>query len=72
MDGRTSIVFRVLGGLLAAYLVATNLPFLSRNEDAVFGDARAVIIGGAAVSLGGLASRPLVLVRGDALLAEPE
>ena len=44
----------MLGGLLAAYLVATNLPFLSRNEDAVFGDARAVIIGGALICVVGI------------------
>ncbi|MGZ5410752.1 MAG: undecaprenyl/decaprenyl-phosphate alpha-N-acetylglucosaminyl 1-phosphate transferase, partial [Aeromicrobium sp.] len=35
----------MLGGLVAAYLVATHLPFLSRADEAVFGDALAVIIG---------------------------
>ncbi len=44
----------MLGGLASAYLVATHLPFLSRNEDAVFGDARAVIIGGAVICLVGV------------------
>ncbi len=44
----------MLGGLVSAYLVATHLPFLSRNEDAVFGDARAVIVGGAVICLVGV------------------
>lgn len=39
----------MLGGLIAAYLVATNLPFLSRADEAVFGDALAVIVGGAVI-----------------------
>jgi UDP-GlcNAc:undecaprenyl-phosphate GlcNAc-1-phosphate transferase len=44
----------MLGGLVAAYLTATHLPFLSRAEDAVFGDARAVIVGGAVICLVGV------------------
>ena len=31
----------MLGGLVAAYLMATRLPFLSRADEAVFGDALA-------------------------------
>ena len=54
----------MLGGLVAAYLVATHLPFLSRNEEAVFGDARAVIIGGAIICLVGVVND---LVELDAL-----
>jgi len=37
----------MLGGLGAAYLVALHLPFLSTADQAVFGDARAVLVGGA-------------------------
>ncbi len=44
----------MLGGLVSAYLVATHLPFLSTSEEAVFGDARAVIIGGAVICLVGV------------------
>ena len=44
----------MLGGLIAAYLVATNLPFLSRADEAVFGDALAVIIGGAVICVVGV------------------
>jgi UDP-GlcNAc:undecaprenyl-phosphate GlcNAc-1-phosphate transferase len=40
----------ILGGLVAAYLVAQQLPFLKKAADsAVFADARAVIIGGAVI-----------------------
>ncbi len=40
----------MLGGLVAAYMVATQLPFLKQAADsAVFADARAVIIGGAVI-----------------------
>ena len=46
----------MLGGLLAAYLVATSLPFLSLADPAVFKDARAVIIGGAVICLVGTAN----------------
>lgn len=44
----------MLGGLIAAYLVATHLPFLSRADEAVFGDALAVIIGGSVICLVGV------------------
>lgn len=44
----------MLGGLVSAYLVATHLPFLSRNDDAVFGDAQAVIVGGAVICVVGV------------------
>ena len=44
----------MLGGLIAAYLVATHLPFLSRADEAVFGDALAVIIGGAVICIVGV------------------
>lgn len=44
----------MLGGLIAGYLVATQLPFLSRNGSAVLGDAGAVIIGGALICLVGV------------------
>lgn len=44
----------MLGGLVAAYLTATHLPFLSRSEGSVFSDARAVIIGGAVICLVGI------------------
>lgn len=44
----------MLGGLLAAYLVATNLPFLSRADEAVFGDALAVIVGGTVICIVGV------------------
>ncbi len=39
----------MLGGLSAAYLVARELPFLSRSEDFVFDDARVVLVAGALV-----------------------
>jgi UDP-GlcNAc:undecaprenyl-phosphate GlcNAc-1-phosphate transferase len=44
----------MLAGLWAAYLTATHLPFLSHSEDSVFGDARAVLIGGTAICLVGV------------------
>lgn len=44
----------MLGGLIAAYLVATHLPFLSRADEAVFGDALAVIIGGTVICIVGV------------------
>jgi UDP-GlcNAc:undecaprenyl-phosphate GlcNAc-1-phosphate transferase len=44
----------MLAGLWAAYLTATHLPFLSRSEESVFGDARAVLIGGSAICLVGV------------------
>lgn len=45
----------MLGGLTAAYLVATKLPFLSDSprSGVVFDDARAVLIGGAFICLVG-------------------
>ena len=36
----------MLSGLLAAYLVARNLPFLSTSNEVVFDDAGAVLLGG--------------------------
>ncbi|MFN8193891.1 MAG: MraY family glycosyltransferase [Nocardioidaceae bacterium] len=39
----------MLGGLVAAYLVAGQLPFLSQSNDRVFHDARAVLIAGAMI-----------------------
>ncbi|CAN5473344.1 MraY family glycosyltransferase [soil metagenome] len=36
----------MLAGLLAAYLVARNLPFLSTSNEVVFDDAGAVLLGG--------------------------
>lgn len=39
----------MLGGLTAAYAVATQLPFLSRSQPFVFEDARTVIFAGALV-----------------------
>ncbi|RLV56821.1 undecaprenyl/decaprenyl-phosphate alpha-N-acetylglucosaminyl 1-phosphate transferase [Aeromicrobium phragmitis] len=44
----------MLGGLLAAYLVATHLPFLSRGDTTVFEDVRAVIVGGALICAVGI------------------
>src|SRR5215217_949894 len=44
----------MLGGLVAAYLVATHLPFLSMADDGVFKDARAVVLGGAVVCVVGI------------------
>jgi UDP-GlcNAc:undecaprenyl-phosphate GlcNAc-1-phosphate transferase len=39
----------MLGGLIAAYLVAHQLPFLSRSKSFVFHDARTVLIAGALI-----------------------
>ena len=39
----------MLGGLAAAYLVATHLPFLSRSDYFVFDDARNVVVAGAMI-----------------------
>ncbi len=44
----------MLTGLWAGYLTATHLPFLSRSEESVFADARAVLIGGSAICLVGV------------------
>lgn len=45
----------MMAGLIAAYLVASNLPFLSSSPrtDVVFHDARAILIGGALICLVG-------------------
>ncbi|WP_370289959.1 glycosyltransferase family 4 protein [Nocardioides sp.] len=39
----------MLGGLFAAFLVARELPFLSRSDPFVFADAQAVLVSGAVV-----------------------
>lgn len=39
----------MLGGLVAAYLVAQHLPFLSLSDPLVFRDARAVLVAGALI-----------------------
>jgi UDP-GlcNAc:undecaprenyl-phosphate/decaprenyl-phosphate GlcNAc-1-phosphate transferase len=46
----------MMGGLTAAYIVATKLPFLSssRSHGVIFDDARAVLIGGAVICLVGV------------------
>ena len=44
----------MLAGLGAAYVVATQLPFLSRSGDLVFADARAVLLGGSLICLLGV------------------
>lgn len=44
----------MLGGLLAAYLVATSLPFLSLADEGVFDDVRAVVLGGVVICLVGV------------------
>jgi UDP-GlcNAc:undecaprenyl-phosphate GlcNAc-1-phosphate transferase len=44
----------MLGGLIAAYLVATNLPFLSLADSQVFQDAKAVVIGGIVICVVGI------------------
>jgi UDP-GlcNAc:undecaprenyl-phosphate GlcNAc-1-phosphate transferase len=44
----------MLGGLTAAYLVAHELPFLSRSQPFVFHDAKTVLIAGAMVCLVGV------------------
>lgn len=44
----------MLGGLVAAYVVATNLPFLSRADPTVFDDVRGVLLGGAVICLVGV------------------
>ncbi|CAN5268810.1 MraY family glycosyltransferase [soil metagenome] len=43
----------MLGGLIASYLVAINLPFLSRSDE-IFGDVLAVIVGGTVICLVGV------------------
>ncbi|WP_203335970.1 glycosyltransferase family 4 protein [Nocardioides limicola] len=44
----------MLGGLLAAYLVATQLPFLSLGGERVFGPAKVVLLAGAIICLVGV------------------
>jgi UDP-GlcNAc:undecaprenyl-phosphate/decaprenyl-phosphate GlcNAc-1-phosphate transferase len=44
----------MLGGLLAAFLVALNLPFLSRGRDVLFHDAGYVLLGGALICIVGV------------------
>ncbi len=44
----------MLGGLVAAYLVASHLPFLSRADEAMFGDVLAVIVGGTVICIVGV------------------
>lgn len=44
----------MLGGLIAAYVVATKLPFLSQADEAVFGDALAVLVGGTVICVVGI------------------
>src|SRR5690606_33757190 len=44
----------LLSGLIAAYLTATNLPFLSGGDEAVFADVRAVLVGGIVICLVGV------------------
>jgi UDP-GlcNAc:undecaprenyl-phosphate/decaprenyl-phosphate GlcNAc-1-phosphate transferase len=46
----------MMGGLTAAYIVATKLPFLSSSpsHEVIFDDARAVLIGGAVICLVGV------------------
>ena len=44
----------MLGGMIAAYLVARELPFLSLSGPAVFRDARVVLIAGALICMVGV------------------
>ena len=44
----------MLGGLLAAYLAATHLPFLSLADESVFGPVRGVLLGGAVICIVGV------------------
>lgn len=44
----------ILGGLIAAYVAAAHLPFLSLADQTVFDDVRAVIIGGAVICAVGI------------------
>ena len=55
----------MLGGLVAAYVVAQQLPFLSRSQPFVFHDARIVLIAGAMICAVGDARRPLRARRAD-------
>ena len=49
----------MLGGLVAAYAVARELPFLSTSGPFVFRDAGVVLIAGALICAVGRARRPL-------------
>lgn len=44
----------MLGGLLAAYVVVTSLPFLSGGDPSIFADVRAVLAGGTVICLVGV------------------
>lgn len=44
----------MLGGLLAAYLTATHLPFLSLADDSVFDAVRGVLLGGTVICIVGI------------------
>lgn len=44
----------MFGGLVAAYLVSMNLPFLSLSDSTVFGPVRGVLLGGAVICLVGI------------------
>ena len=55
----------MLGGLVAAYVVARELPFLSTSGPFVFRDAGIVLIAGALICARGRARRPLRARRPD-------
>jgi UDP-GlcNAc:undecaprenyl-phosphate GlcNAc-1-phosphate transferase len=66
----------MMGGLTAAYVVATQLPFLnsSPSHDRIFDDARAILIGGALICLVGVIDDvfeldPITKFAGEALAA---
>ncbi|SKB09219.1 UDP-GlcNAc:undecaprenyl-phosphate GlcNAc-1-phosphate transferase [Aeromicrobium choanae] len=44
----------MLGGLIAAYLTATHLPFLSGGDPSLFADVRAVLVGACVICLVGV------------------
>lgn len=44
----------ILGGLIAAYITATHLPFLSGGDEALYSDVRAVLVGGSIICLVGV------------------
>lgn len=44
----------MLGGLIAAYIAAVSLPFLSGGDPAIYSDVRAVLVGGTVVCLVGV------------------
>jgi UDP-GlcNAc:undecaprenyl-phosphate GlcNAc-1-phosphate transferase len=51
----------MLGGLVVAFLVALNLPFLSRGSEVLFHDAGFVLLGGALICLVGVVDDVLEL-----------